>query len=690
MGKLADTYLAYGIDNEKASGYEKQKLSVSKFRVTSIKDLAQLYGLEKNEIKEVKSFLKRKPIDPDILQELLQNNNFLCCCCSGTSLVESRGYIVHHIEEFSKTQDNSYENLAVLCPNHHDEAHKEGISLTRKLTAEQIKKAKESWESQVKKVNQVAADKQSRLEFLRQIPQYRKLEEEIGRLEEIISEKRQDVANLQRLNMLEKQQHETTIASLKGEKASLEEKIKEISDYLTDKKNAQGNLIFKRALIRFAEGDIEGASQLLNEDELDQQYASIKKQSEDLSRALFLKAKFALIDNHHDEVERLCDKALQLYQSFDLLLDYGRYLNNQYKYQKAESIYNQALEIAQMPGERPTILNNLANIFEATSRDELAMKVYLESYDEYQTIVKDTPERFDEGMAIVCTNLGNYFTKKSEFSKSESFHKEAISLYRQLVVKYPQFTHSLAMAIQNLGSLFKKKKDFVQAKNHFIEALDSLNQFDKQESEEDFIFLKTVIGINLGEALCQTGDFNKGKEYFKKGEKVLLPLSEKNPGRYLDTLAWAFENLGRTYQNLSEPRKAENYLNRALEVRETLVSLNPNFQKGLAYTLGELTFFYAQNQKYELALQNGLEANKIFYLLDQKGVQYDPLKLAQNYFVIILSLVNRRIDRRIESKPFILALKNLINKHSGQDWAFIKKTRAYPKCCRDKYNEKRY
>jgi hypothetical protein len=74
---------------------------------------------------------------------LLQRSNFLCNVCKG-----SKGYsfLIHHIKEYEKTQDNAYHNLIVLCPNDHDMVHR---GLAMHLTPDDLMKCKDAWEKQV-------------------------------------------------------------------------------------------------------------------------------------------------------------------------------------------------------------------------------------------------------------------------------------------------------------------------------------------------------------------------------------------------------------------------------------------------------------------------------------------------------------------------------------------------------------
>lgn len=146
----SDTYIQYGVPSNWADNFELIGISATTFRNTPKKDLIDRYNIASDQIDFVKNCLTRQPIDGDTLQTLLEANRFVCCLCKGQ---KSDAYIIHHIEPYATTQDNEYHNLAVLCPNDHDLVHREGQSLTNKITKEQLLKAKDNWEKEVEVLN---------------------------------------------------------------------------------------------------------------------------------------------------------------------------------------------------------------------------------------------------------------------------------------------------------------------------------------------------------------------------------------------------------------------------------------------------------------------------------------------------------------------------------------------------------
>jgi len=141
------TYLQYGVPNDIAENLAQKGLPVTTFKATSNENLVDKYGLTLDVIEVVKERIQRQSIDSETIETLLENSNYTCCVCKGA---KGKSYIIHHIEEYSKTQDNSESNLAVLCPTCHDLAHRNS-GLTNRLTPKEILRLKAKWEQQVKK-----------------------------------------------------------------------------------------------------------------------------------------------------------------------------------------------------------------------------------------------------------------------------------------------------------------------------------------------------------------------------------------------------------------------------------------------------------------------------------------------------------------------------------------------------------
>lgn len=146
--RTLDAFLRYGVAKDLATKANEVGLTITKVRSLSRSDVISRFGLSSNEAKILKLCVLRAPIEDHVIQTLLERSNFACSVCKGQ---KGPSYIIHHIVEYEKTQDNTYNNLAVLCPIDHDLAHRGGLTL--RLTESQIRTAKAKWERQVELEN---------------------------------------------------------------------------------------------------------------------------------------------------------------------------------------------------------------------------------------------------------------------------------------------------------------------------------------------------------------------------------------------------------------------------------------------------------------------------------------------------------------------------------------------------------
>ncbi len=146
MNKKTYNFIKYGVSQDLAFDLISKGINITTLKATSVKNLVSKYNLEKVVAEQIKKLLNRNPIDKAVLNELLINNNFTCCCCLGN---KGLTFIVHHIEEYEKSQNNSYENLAILCPTCHDLAHAPRL-LTLGIKKDQLVLAKGTWEENCK------------------------------------------------------------------------------------------------------------------------------------------------------------------------------------------------------------------------------------------------------------------------------------------------------------------------------------------------------------------------------------------------------------------------------------------------------------------------------------------------------------------------------------------------------------
>lgn len=127
------------------SSHSAKKLS-ELWTLPQIKKLTNDYleslGLTYHEI-ELLSSQGRKRIPNQILNNVLIKSKFCCALCRD----KKAHFIIHHIEEYLVSKNNSEDNLIVLCPNCHAKVHSKS-EISRNITPDILKESKARWEEQ--------------------------------------------------------------------------------------------------------------------------------------------------------------------------------------------------------------------------------------------------------------------------------------------------------------------------------------------------------------------------------------------------------------------------------------------------------------------------------------------------------------------------------------------------------------
>ena len=120
VDKNKQTLLNYGIDQSLAQKIVSYDLTITKLRVNSRSDLKRL-SFTDSEIDIIKERTERQPIPDNVMEQLIKDTELHCCICQ--DIDNHKPIIIHHIVEHRLTQDNSYDNLIVVCLNHHADIH---------------------------------------------------------------------------------------------------------------------------------------------------------------------------------------------------------------------------------------------------------------------------------------------------------------------------------------------------------------------------------------------------------------------------------------------------------------------------------------------------------------------------------------------------------------------------------------
>lgn len=145
MKKAESDFMAYGIDRDSAEKLSKT-YTVQQLKKQTVESLISL-GISP-EAAKLLLHPTRTPIPSKTVEDVLVKSAFTCCICRQSGLP----IVIHHLDRWERSHSHDPDNLAVLCLNHHGEAHSHHEN-SRNLTAQAIRKAREQWYATVQKRN---------------------------------------------------------------------------------------------------------------------------------------------------------------------------------------------------------------------------------------------------------------------------------------------------------------------------------------------------------------------------------------------------------------------------------------------------------------------------------------------------------------------------------------------------------
>lgn len=619
MSNLIQTYLQYGIPSHLALKYTSLGLSVTTFRSLPIQKLVEIYGISDEEASQVKKGLLRQPIDETTLQDLLENSNFVCCCCKG---IKGDSYIIHHIVEYEVSQDNSYANLAVLCPNDHDLAHRPP-GLTNRLTTEQIRKSKESWETKVKLHNLAVSKKGERDAFLLKLPRYQELEEEIVSLRSQLADKEKLLTRSEALFDLELAKLKARITDLEAQKELLEQQVIHISQEVSKVDLDKSSEIYSRAVSHLANADIAGAIEVLREEELDGALNELEKIDDEINRSIqqnadsrLLKAQLFVLERSFSEAHKNAGQALQLYEKLvDRNPDY--YLSQlAYCFENVGTIYYNTEEI---------------------EASEACFLKGLQICDELQGAGNFSCLPL---VALLLQNLGASYYARDDYEKAKQCLEEALSLSSQLLnvfikfddLDYRGFELRNAMIMTNLGNTYSalgmaKEAEGLLLQSHIIHE-DLTEVLDNQQ-----VYAAANNLASLGQYYMQTKNLDAAKDTFLQLLSMIRNSTAHHKHHILD-LADTLLNLCSIFFQQDKGTEALKYCDEAISLyRNATPSESSDVQLAAALLYKSILFLSDKKLAQDIILmleeakalsvkyQNNTEAQKHYHSAETLLIQ---------------------------------------------------------------------
>ncbi|MHA2358442.1 MAG: tetratricopeptide repeat protein [Candidatus Heimdallarchaeaceae archaeon] len=282
---------------------------------------------------------------------------------------------------------------------------------------------------------------------------------------------------------------------------------------------------------------------------------------------------------------------------------YGYFLILQGRYQEAETVLNEALDIAKEYVQKESediyiyVLDNHAILLTHLHKYSDAEKRSNEALEICRTFVDTSPDIFSYYLVGVLNNQAIIRRHLDEVSKSGAAYEEALEIITRIMMKQQEnvVRHShVAMVRNNYAVLLHNIKEHSDAEYHYQEALSLMRDLVEKIPE---LFCKHIATIlsNYGVLLCEAKRFDEAGKLFNESLEIERELAKKAPNRHLPRIVSSLNNIGifhKRNEKISESKKA--YLE-AISIGKDLVQNTITFKQVLSIILCNYLLFLREN-----------------------------------------------------------------------------------------------
>lgn len=277
------------------------------------------------------------------------------------------------------------------------------------------------------------------------------------------------------------------------------------------------------------------------------------------------------------------------------------YLYGRAQYEKAESLFQRAIQITQRqqdpdPAELPLLLNGLAQLF-------IRQGKYTQAEPLLQQALQLIDDQLDSDPSlkwITFNNLGQIALQEGKYAQAELFIQQALQLVNKIVEAdaSPAAMTVSHLVLNNLGTIYFFQGKDIQAESQLQQArliLERLGQFAHQDS--------VLVIANLGLLYVHQGKYAEAEAVVERA----LQISAQELGPDHPNSAGLLASLAYIYIDQHKYAEAEQPLQQALQIYEQLPDTEPADVIGVSLLMADLSDQQDQFARTETYLQNALQ-----------------------------------------------------------------------------------
>ena len=411
--------------------------------------------------------------------------------------------------------------------------------------------------------------------------------------------------NLVRIQDLEKQ-----LAEVEEKRKKIEDNAKELAQRYAPINLDDVAPLYQEAFSFFQKGDLEQALKILQNAqyseqaekilqernlitteriELDERDAVQRQRTTDAIQGLSLKADLHKTRFEFDSTAVCYDLMIRLDSNdIGVLRQYASFLAFQNQYDKAIVYYKRLLNLTTTDEVKATLLNKLANAYQAKKEMPQAGEAYHKALTLFRQLAEKNSATYLPYVALTLNNIGQHIRMVEKNGKDNTdkppkgadvYFEEALKIYKQLAIdNKTDYQAYIAMTLNNLGRAYYDNQRLWKALDAFEDCLTIYEALAQNNPDalipsdiQNFIELSLTFDNNDKEAHI----FDKSSErLLTRALKVHRQFAVKNPV-FLPIVALSLNNLGFIYANHKKVSQAEAAYNEALKILRDLVYQNP-------------------------------------------------------------------------------------------------------------------
>lgn len=238
--------------------------------------------------------------------------------------------------------------------------------------------------------------------------------------------------------------------------------------------------------------------------------------------------------------------------------------------------------------------------------------------------------------------IANIHRTTGRIEESKPIYRSAVEIHRSLVAAAPTDVDrrlKLVQALIDFGETYRMNDEPVEAVERYQDALAAIEETSKAIRERrDFRVAEASALLDLGSSLLETGRFEESIEATKKAVLLFHNIvgNTNNPSLITQNtmifmfMAMCYRNLGVATREFKNAIEAEIYLNKAIQIENTLMKLSNNsddvsYQLALSFLTKGETFLPDENRIGE----SEKLINRSIYLYEQliKRKPFTPIYL---------------------------------------------------------------